>query len=140
MSTENSNVAQIKERTLFNEITEYEDAKARLDHAKKVFADIETKLTKSIGHHEEGAFTYKSDTHKIVTTGKITRKVDPVTVWQVKAKLDNEALFTTVISFEPKLNLAVYKRLAETNPATYKAFSTCITSKPAKTSIKVETL
>lgn len=120
-------------------IDEYTAAKRTLAAAKKTFDLIEAELTKEVGHEDEGTFTYKTDTHKVTTTGKMTRKVDPVDVWGVKAAV-SEDLFNNVITFEPKLNLSLYRKLEETNPDAYRAFSTCISAKPAKTALKVELL
>ena len=81
--------------------------------------------------------TVNTDYFKVTTTGKMTRSLDRTAVWEVQKSLSNE-LFDLLFEYKPSLNLAVYRDLERSNHEAFMLASAAVTTKPAKTAVKVE--
>jgi len=97
-------------------------------------SSIEGEIIILIGEKEEGATTVNTDTYKVTTTGKLTRKLDVSKLVEIKNQLP-DGVMDKVISIEPKLNLAELRKLDE---VTMSVFSRALTVSPAKTAVTVK--
>ena len=95
-------------------------------NAKAVRIAAEEALIQAIGPSKlEGTETHATDGFKISVTSKLTRKLD----------FDSYVgLGLDFVDMVPKINLANLRVYEKTNP---ELVAVCVTSKPAKTSIKV---
>lgn len=116
---------------------DYLSAKTALDVAKKTVSDLESRLIAEVGAKEEGSLTVHIDDHKVTTTGKMTRKLDPK-AWAKLAPQLPETLTKMLIRNKPELNLRAYRDLADANPTAFELVSQAVITKPAKPTIKVE--
>ena len=104
----------------------YLAAKAQEVSAKAIRLKAEEALIEVIGLKKlEGTETHATDGFKISVTSKLTRKLD----------FDSYVgLGLDFVDMVPKINLANLRVYEKTNP---ELVAVCVTSKPAKTSIKV---
>lgn len=124
-------------KTLDELAYDYETAKQGVEFARQQLDDAERALLASVPVELEGSTTTATEFYKITTTGKLTRTLDPDALAQVRVVVP-DAVFLRVIRFKPELSLRDYRYLEANEPAFYRAFADCITTKPAKTAIKVE--
>lgn len=133
-------VAEIEKtrNEVLNELAErWFDAKKAETIAKNRRYDIEREITEMSEYKCEGSITQRTDDYKIVITYNLNRKVDPETCDQVVSEIPAEL---RPITYEPKLNVTELKILQKKHPMYYKIFSRCLTEKPGKPSIKIETI
>ena len=104
----------------------YLAAKAMEVSAKNIRIKAEMALIQAIGPKKlEGTETKATDGFKISVTSKLTRKLDYEAY---------QGLGLDFVDMVPKINLTNLRVYEKTNPA---LVAECITSKPAKTSVKV---
>lgn len=115
----------------------YLQAKSALETAKQAVFDLESRLIAEVGTKEEGSLTVHIDDHKVTTTGKMTRKLDPK-AWAKLAPELPATLIGMLIRNKPELNLRAYRDLADANPTAFELVSQAVITKPAKPTIKVE--
>lgn len=116
---------------------DYEMAKQALAFAKGQLDDAETALVAAVPCELEGSLTTESDFYRIVSTGKLTRTLDAGKLDALRAVIP-AAIYDRVIRFKPDLSLRDLRYLELNEPEYYRAFAEAITTKPAKTSVKVE--
>jgi hypothetical protein len=115
---------------------EWLDAKAREDKAKQDRLAAEEKIITLFGAKPEGSKTEKTDFFKVETTGNVTRSVDQSAIGLMKKSLPKK-LFESVFKVKYDLSVSGVKKLQQENPELYVVVSACVTSKPAKASVKV---
>lgn len=116
-----------------------ECARANLEDAREQVEDAERALLALVPFELEGSKTTTSPHYKITTTGKLTRTVDAEQLERVRAVVP-PAIFQRVVRMKPDLSLRDLRYIEANEPDLYRAFALAITTKPAKTSIKVERL
>lgn len=115
------------------------DAKAAEDAAKAQRISVEEELIASLGEREEGAETHNIDFFKIVITSKISRKVDnPDAYSAIVDDLDDANLNPITIVESYKISDAKCRELRDNDPDLYAKLAYALTSKKAKTAVKVE--
>jgi len=98
---------------------------------------IELKIVDLIDVPVEGSSVTKTAFFKCNATGKLTRKLD-VGVWDAVKQDIPEPLWP--VRTKTELDLKKLKALEQANPEMFKTVARAISSKTAKTSIKVEVL
>lgn len=116
-----------------------ECARTALADAKEQVDRAEEALLAEVPFELEGSKTTTSAHYKITTTGKLTRAVDAEQLERVRAVVP-PAIFARVIRMKPDLSLRDLRYIEANEPDLYRAFALAITTKPAKTAIKVERL
>lgn len=116
---------------------DYEMAKQALAYAKGQLDDAEAALVAAVPCELEGSLTTESDYYRITTVGKLNRTLDAGKLEALRAVIP-AAIYDRVIRFKPDLSLRDYKYLENNEPAYFAAFAEAVTTKPAKTSVKVE--
>ena len=126
-------------KTLDELAYDLEVAKAGALMAKEQVEAAEQALLAAVPCELEGALTTESAFYKITTTGKLTRTLETDKIGALRAVIP-AAIFDRVIRFKPDLSLRDLRYLEDNEPEYYRAFAEAITTKPAKTSVKVERL
>ena len=119
-----------QEATIDSFAAAYTAAKEEVAHAKSLLEEAEAALIAKLGAKEEGPTTFKGSLYKIVTTGKISRTIDKEKLAEVDA-----SIVEAVVNYKPSLTLSAWRKLDDADKL---ALSPAVTSKPAKTSIKIE--
>lgn len=96
---------------------------------------IESRLINLIGKKDEGTTLTKTKFYKMTTTGKITRNFDKGFKLSVLEGIIGKDIAEKLAKPKFELNLSEYRKLTDKQLL---AVSKCITSKPAKTSLKIE--
>ena len=115
----------------------YELAKADLTVAKSALDTAEAALLNAVPCELEGSTSIKTEYYKITSTGKLTRNLDESKLGQVQTVVP-QAIFERVIRYKPDLSLRDLRYIESNEPEYYRAFAEAITTKPAKSAIKVE--
>ena len=126
-----------REKTLDELAFDLEIAKTSLDIAKRELERAEQALLAVVPCELEGSTTTTSNFYKITAVGKLTRTLDVDGLDDLR-KLVPEKIFARVIRFKPELSLRDLRYLELNEPNDYSIFAEFITTKPAKTSVKVE--
>jgi hypothetical protein len=105
--------------------------------AAKARVEIENKMLELIEVPDEGSSVTKTAFFKCNATGKLTRKLD-VDVWDAVKQDIPEPLWP--VRTKTELDLKKLRSLEQANPEIFKTVARAISSKKAKTSIKVEVL
>lgn len=106
-------------------------AKAREKAAKEERLKVEADLISVINPTKaEGTETMAAEGFKVSVTSKLSRKLD-LKAYQALELPDN----MTFVDFKPSINLKNLRMLERIDPA---LVAQCITTKPAKPSIKIE--
>ena len=116
---------------------DFEVAKSALAACKQQLEDAEAALLEAVPTPLEGSETSETQFYKITTTGKLTRSLDVEKLDGVRAHVPPQ-IYERVIRMKPDLSLRDLRYLETNEPAYYAAFTDAITTKPAKTAIKVE--
>lgn len=114
---------------------QWRDAKYSEDATREHRIQIENEILELTGNREEGSETTAGDHYKVTTTGKLTRSVD----WEVFDSIQVPVLMQPVKTTR-KLDLAGLRWLERNEFDLYQQILPAITTKPAKTAIKVEPL
>lgn len=115
---------------------EWHDAKRREDKAKEDRLVAEAKIVMLFGAKPEGSQTVKTDFFKVETTGNVTRSIDDAAFLAIKSQLPKNVRDACIkTTYEPRVG--GIKELKVSNPDLYVVLAQCVTSKPAKTSVKV---
>jgi len=121
------------------------DEKARIlqnlhfekDAIGDVINKIEQELIALVGVKSEGRTKMRGDSYSVMTTGKLTRKLD-VSIWEsIKGQIPEEM---HPVRTKVELDLSKLRKVEELSPATYQTITRAVTEKPAKVSVKIEEL
>lgn len=118
---------------------DYEIAREELAAAQQRVAQAETALLAAVPAKLEGSQTTEFDFYRVTTTGKLTRTLDAAKLGELRAVIP-PAIYSRVIKLKPDLSLRDLRYMEDNEPEYYRAFASAITTKPAKTSVKVERL
>lgn len=86
---------------------------------------------------DEGSHNVCTDFFKINFTNRLNRSINIEEI-QDNISLIPEDIFSSVIRFEPVLNLREYRKVSQEYPEIYNIISKGVIAKPAKTAINVE--
>jgi len=103
-------------------------------NAKQQRIDCEDKLLKLVGHRVEGSRTTLAGAWKVITEGKLTRTVDQAAMAEVLPLLPDEQKAVTI---KYALSVAGLRTIGAEYPEAAAILARAITTKPAKTSVKV---
>lgn len=126
-------------KTLDELAYDLEVAKAGAAMAKDQVEAAEQALLAAVPCDLEGSTTTLGSFYRITATGKLTRSLETDKIGALRAVIP-AAIFDRVIRFKPDLSLRDLRYLEDNEPEYYRAFAEAITTKPAKTSVKVERL
>lgn len=115
------------------ELAKQEEAKAR---DKRIAA--EAAIIDLIGTKDEGTQSAKTDYFKVSTVAGYNRTLTKD--WELIIGKEGHDVMDAVIRMKPEINVTALKSLATTNPAVYQRIAKAIVTKPAKVSVRVETL
>lgn len=114
---------------------EWLEAKAAENSAKAKREEIEAKLLEHVQSKPEGSATTKLDGFKVVTTGRINRRVDEGVWMAIRSEIPAQL-------WPVKHKLAVDDRgvrwLQDNDPGNWLKVSEAFMSSPGKTQVKVE--
>ncbi|UYM14279.1 DUF7173 family protein [Endozoicomonas euniceicola] len=116
-----------------------EEAKKAEAEARQLRVAIEADILQTVGVKEEGSATIKSDWYKVTTTGGITRTLDAKKFEEIKARLPQNVA-EKVVRTKPELDVRQFKALKDLSPELYAIMAEAVTSKPRKSSVKIERL
>lgn len=118
---------------------DYETARESLAAAQQRVAMAEAALLAAVPAKLEGSLTTALEFYKVTTTGKLNRALDAAKLEALRAAIP-ATIFDRVIRYKPDLSLRDLRYMEDNEPEYYRAFAGAITTKPAKTSLKVERL
>jgi hypothetical protein len=102
-----------------------QEAQARADRIK-----VEEQIAAIVGHKDEGTVTTVTDGYKISVTTKLNRKLD------IEAYENLEVPdFARFVTYKPEIDLKRLRAVEMIDPA---LVARCVTTSPAKKTIKVE--
>ncbi len=115
-----------------------ETAKFELSIAKRMVECCEQELIEALPCSKlEGSETTSTEFFRITTTGKLTRALDEEALCLVRSRIP-EGIFDRVIRYKPELILRDLRYVEANEPDVYRLFADAITTKPAKTTLKIE--
>lgn len=114
-------------------------AKKAETKANETRVAIEAEIVAVIGAKPEGSATTNLEDFKVTTTGKLTRTLDDA-VWESIASQIPADLRPVTLVQSYKIDDKGCRWLAENRPELWAIVSKAITTKPAKTAVKVERL
>jgi hypothetical protein len=114
----------------------WREAKAKEEKARLARLDAESKIIELVGVKDEGSFSITTDYFKVSTTGKMTRRLDDAAYMAIREDLP---LGLDPVVLRPAIDMKAFRQL-EKHPEVMRLFSVCLTTKPAKPSVKVEVL
>jgi len=112
-------------------------AKKREQDANKERVSIEGELCALLAVKPEGATTHELDGFKVVTTGKLSRKLDLAAFDKVALDIPEEL---RPIKVKRELDEVGFKWLAANRPELHALVATCVTTTPAKTAVEVKAI
>ncbi len=118
--------------------SEYLAIKRVESQARAEALELEKQIIKIVGEKEEGTTSCETLQYKVSTTGKLNRKLEVEALNQVRHLLP-EAIFNRLIQVKPAIDLKELRYVESNEPDLYKIIAQAITTKPAKTSIKIVT-
>lgn len=111
------------------------DAKSAEDAAKKQRVELEEELVNLVGKKDEGSQTHKIGDYKVTITGKLTRSLDKK-VWADIEQQIPHAL--RPVEYKPSLDTKGLKYLEDNEPEVFRAVSSAVTVKPARTAVSIK--
>lgn len=118
---------------------ELQQAKSAEGDAKRRRIAAEEKVIELVGKKEEGSKSQKTIFYKAATIGKLDRKVDNDALPAVKSEIPEE-IFNSVFRYKPEVSVSGLRKVKEDHPDLFPIITRAITTKPAKTAVKVEIL
>lgn len=115
--------------------SQWVQAKASEDAQREYRVKLEKQILEHVGSRKEGAQTVNAPHFKITTTGKLSRAVD-WEVWDTIAPEVPPSLHPVKVS--RSLDVKGLHYLERNEPEVYRKILECITTKPAKTAVKIE--
>ena len=113
---------------------ELKKAKELEASAREKRVQIEEQILAAVGVKEEGSQTSTGNFFKVTTTGKLTRKLDEKVWRSIAGQFNGEAPIRTKLDVDTRK----LKKLAVDNPELFQVALTAITTKPAKSAVKVD--
>ena len=113
---------------------ELKKAKALEASAREKRVQIEEQILAAVGVKEEGSQTSTGNFFKVTTTGKLTRKLDEKVWRSISGQFNGEAPIRTKLDVDTRK----LKKLAVDNPELFQVALTAITTKPAKSAVKID--
>lgn len=101
--------------------------------------DAEQALVAAVEAKNEGSVTARGNQYKATVTFGVNRTIDAAALDAVRARIP-VALFEQAVEYAPKLRLPGLRYLQSNEPDTYAVLAQAITAKPAKPSVKVESI
>ncbi len=114
------------------------NAKHHEQNAREARIAIEERLIEVVGSKPDSSFTYKTPHYKVVTTGKIARKLDRVKYLEMVNGKIPESLDPVITKLE--INPSKLKYIQNHEPDMYRLMTLCMESKQNKTAVKVEAI
>lgn len=111
------------------------------DLSRENRVSIEEELINQLDHsnRDEGSHTFNLEGYKITITKKITRKMDNTKSWLDFADADvPEHLNPITLVEKPVIDSKVCRELRDSHPAIYSKLAESMSSKQAKTAVKIE--
>lgn len=100
-----------------------------------VISKIEEELIALVGVKSEGRTKARGESFDVMTTGKLTRKLD-ASIWEsVKGSIPEQM---HPVKTKLELDLSKLRKVEELSPIHYQMISRAITETPAKVSVKVK--
>lgn len=116
-----------------------EQARAQKAIAERALLDAENAVLKFIDSKPEGSVTHTDDEYKVVATYGFNRTIDQDALPMVHQLVGSE-IFNRVFPVVSKLSLSDLRYFQLNEPEIYRALAQAVTTKPAKTNVKLEVL
>lgn len=123
-----------------------DEAAAALELAKMIEARAsegrraaEEQLIALLPVKDEGSVTMKGASYKVSITYGFNRTIDAAALSAIKTSMP-PALFEQAIDYKPAINLKGLRHLQSNEPDAYAALAQAITARPAKPSVKIESI
>ena len=113
------------------------EAKASEEAARMLRIAAEERVIELVGQKEEGAQRLAGLYYRATTTAKLTRSLDYEAFRNIHHMIP-DALCP--VEHKPALNLRKLRLMETENPELYKLMTQCISTKPAKTAVKIDLL
>ena len=113
------------------------EAKASEEAARMLRIAAEERVIELVGHKTEGSQRQAGLYYRATTTGKLTRALDAEAFRDIH-HLMPDAL--NPVEYKPALNLKKLRLPEAENAELFGVMAKCITTKPAKTAVKIELL
>ncbi len=124
------------ENMLATLVTHIKNAKAEEQRAKDRRIEAEKQLIELVGFDKiEGSSSFETMDLKVTLTGKLTRILDRKKWDAIKHTIPTDL---HPIDYKPSLILPAIRYLENNEPATFKAVSQAITTKPAKVAVTLK--
>lgn len=120
-------------------IADVEAMKILEDKYRTLRLDAEERLVAAVEAKPEGSVTVRGSRYKATVTFGVNRTIDAAALDAVRAKVP-AGLFEQAIEYAPKIKLAGLRYLQNNEPETYAILAQAITAKPAKPSVRVESV
>lgn len=113
------------------------DAKQREEEGRRDRVEIEERMLEMLDGQtkEEGTTTHAYEGGAVKVTGKLTRSLDAKVWSEIESTIPEDL---RPVTYEPKLDLKGLRYLEGSEPEVYAKVISAITTKPAKSAVKVE--
>lgn len=115
----------------------WREAKAAEDGARQRRVELETQILELAGVKEEGSQHVDTAYFRVTTVGKLTRSLDAAAWEAIRGDVPADL---APVDYKPSLDLKKLRAIETANPELYQKIAQCISTKPAKPSIKVDLL
>lgn len=111
------------------------EAKEQADLARARVIEIEAEIVSIFGNQREGAENFEGVHYTLQTVGVLNRKIEDVD--SLRECMDPDT-FDIIVKYKPSLDVAGLKKLAVSDPASYRAAARWISEKSGKTAVKIK--
>ena len=107
---------------------------------KKQRVEVEAEIAALVTPPEEGTEKKITQYYKVTTTGKLTRSLDQSQALELRHEWPQELdhLFPVRVKYDN--DIKKLRVLEQSHPELYRKFCKCLSTKPAKTAVKIEVL
>jgi len=114
-------------------------AKMQEQRAAEARRAAEEQLLALIPPKDEGSVTLTGSSYKVSITYGFNRTIDAAALSAIKSSVP-PSLFEQAIDYKPAINLKGLRFLQSNDPDAYAAIAQAITARPAKPSVKIESI
>ncbi|MGY3265842.1 DUF7173 family protein [Lysobacter sp. HA35] len=114
-------------------------AKEDEDRAKETRIAIETAIVELVEAKDEGSVKAEGESFKAFVTFSVNRTLDREALEAIRDKVPS-GLYFRAIDYKPSIDLTGLRYLRNNEPDTYAVLAQAITARPAKPSVRIETI
>ena len=117
----------------------YELAKMQHERTAEALAEAHSNLVALMPKQDEGTVKLQGESYRVAIEYGFNRTVDAAALAAIKDNVP-AALFEQAIDYKPAINLKGLRFLQSNEPDAYAAIAQAVTARPAKPSVKIESI